>query len=66
MQDEDFKDGLKSLLKHMKKNFSCNGSISINDDKEKIISLQGDHKDKISQLLQSKFEYGKQDIIIHG
>ena len=50
----------------MKKKFSCNGSISINDDKEKIISLQGDHKDKISQLLQSKFEYGNQDIIIHG
>tara|TARA_Y100000389_G_C17455088_1_gene517588 strand:+ start:1087 stop:1239 length:153 start_codon:yes stop_codon:yes gene_type:complete len=50
----------------MKKNFSCNGSISVNDDKEKIISLQGDHKDKISQLLQSKFEYKENDIILHG
>ena len=50
----------------MKKKFSCNGSIGYNDNKDKIISLQGDHKDKISKLLQSKFEYKEDNIIIHG
>jgi len=45
---------LKTHLKNIKKNKGCNGSIKekeINDNKVKVILLQGNHKDYIFKYL---------------
>ena len=50
----------------MKKKFSCNGSLSKDDDDNPIISFQGDQKNNISKYLIEKHDFEEYDIIIHG
>lgn len=54
---------MKDLLKEMKKKFSCNGTY----EKEiKVLTLQGDSRYKIKELLIKNYGYREEDIIIHG
>jgi len=45
---------------------NCNGAISKNNKEEVIMILQGDHRQIISEKLQSKYQVKKSDIIMHG
>ena len=66
LKESDFEQGLKKMLKNMKKKFSCNGSLSKDDDDNPIISFQGDQKNNISKYLIEKHDFEEYDIIIHG
>jgi translation initiation factor 1 len=57
----------KKVLKVFKKDFACNGSIVQDEDSGMdIIQLQGDHRQKVSQLLIEGAVCKKDDIQIHG
>lgn len=57
----------KKVLKVFKKDFACNGSIVQDEDSGMdIIQLQGDHRQKVSQLLIDGAVCKKEDIQIHG
>jgi len=55
---------LKKLLKFMKKNFVCNGTIIKNNNK-KIINLSGDQRIKVKDFLIKYNIIDKNNIIIH-
>ena len=55
---------LKKLLKFMKKNFFCNGTIIKNNNK-KIINLSGDPSIKVKDFLVKYNIIDKNNIIIH-
>jgi translation initiation factor SUI1 len=63
LEEKDFEKGLKFILKKMKKNFSCNGSI---DKTTSTVQFQGDQRDNIKSYLIEKFDFSEEDIIIHG
>ena len=56
----------KKVLKKMRKKFSCNGSIEIDDDNNTIFKLQGDQRNNVRDYLITKMKYVKDNIIIHG
>ena len=47
---------MKSLLKLIKKKLCCNGAIKSNKELETIIQCQGDHRDKLKDLIMSKYK----------
>ena len=53
-------------LKKMKKIFSCNGNIVEDDEYEKVIQLQGDHRIATKTYLMEKLGYNVDNIKIHG
>ena len=64
-QDLDF----RRLLKALKKNFKCIGSLDIVEGTEKVLAirLSGDQRENIKNfLLQEKIILDENNIIIHG
>ena len=57
---------LKKLLKYIKKIFNCNGCIYITEEENKIIQLQGDHRDNIKKFLIKENIVSQDFIKVHG
>lgn len=58
---------LKKLLKYIKKQFNCNGSIiKIEEDNINIIQLQGDQRENIKNFLIKENIISEDFIKIHG
>ena len=61
-QDHDF----RKILRHTKKLFSCNGSISSDDDGLKVLQLQGDKRKDLRDFLITQDIVHKEGIKTHG
>jgi translation initiation factor 1 len=57
---------LKKIIKHLKKTFSCTGSIEKSEEFGEVIKLTGDQKKKIFDFLISEEICSKSDIILKG
>jgi translation initiation factor 1 len=57
---------LKKIIKHLKKSFSCTGSIEKSEEYGEVIKLTGDQKKKIFDFLISEEICSKSDIILKG
>ena len=58
---------LKKILKHMKKQFSCNGTIKTDPQNEEILQLSGDQRNLVkSFLLNQGIVSNTQQIKLHG
>ena len=57
---------LDKIMKFWRKDFHCSVSKFINEDKEKIIKLQGDKRELILQFLILENIISKTNIKIHG
>jgi len=57
---------LDKILKHLKKTFSCNGSISNDEKFGEVLKLTGDKKENVYKFLISEQIYKKECIIIKG
>jgi len=57
---------LKKILKVFKKEFSCNGTIIRSKEMGKIIQVQGDQRENISNFLKEENICMKESIKIHG
>jgi translation initiation factor 1 len=57
---------LKPILKTFKKSFSCNGSISKNDEYGKIIQMSGDQRDNVKKWLLKQSIVSEKEVIVHG
>ena len=57
---------LKRIVKYLKKNLKCNGSVISDKIYGEIIQLQGDHREEIKQFLIDTSICVKDQIIIHG
>jgi translation initiation factor 1 len=57
---------LDKIMKFWRKDFHCSVSKFINEDKEKIIKLQGDKRELILQFLILENIISKANIKIHG
>jgi len=55
----------KKILKHIKKTFSTNGAIMMDDDLP-VIKVQGDIRDKVAEFLVKMKVCEKEEITIHG
>lgn len=56
----------KRLLKIFKKDFACNGTLVEDEELGSVIQLQGDQRNKVSQLLMTEGGIDKGQIKIHG
>ena len=56
----------KRVLKVFKKEFACNGTIVDDEEMGEIIQLQGDHRQKVGQILIEEGIAKKDDLQIHG
>ena len=59
-------DQLKDVLKTMKKNFACNGTLVDSKEFGKVIQLQGDIREQAKELLINKYNIDEDNIITHG
>lgn len=59
------KEKLKSILKELKKQLSCNGSITQSDE-EIVMKFSGDHRDDIKEYLLNKLNIDETNITVHG
>lgn len=57
------KDFLESIAKEFRQSFKCSSTIK---KPENVILMQGDHRDKIKELLLKKGLVVEQNIKIHG
>lgn len=57
---------LKKILKVLKKDFACNGSIVKDTSLGEVIQLQGDQRVKVSEFLTAQLQLPKKKIKIHG
>lgn len=57
---------LKNVLKVFKKDFACNGNIVDDEELGEVIQLQGDHRQKVAEVLVAEGVCKKDDIHIHG
>jgi translation initiation factor 1 len=57
---------LKAILKTFKKSFSCNGTISNNEEYGKIIQMSGDQRENVKKWLLQESVASEKDIILHG
>ena len=57
---------LKSILRTFKKSFSCNGSISKNDEYGKIIQMSGDQRDNVKKWIIKQSIASEKEVIVHG
>jgi translation initiation factor SUI1 len=65
--DEDL--DLRRIMKHMKKVFNTNGSITEDDEMGEIIQLQGDQRQNVKEWLLAQEVVTQQElerIVIHG
>ena len=56
----------KRILKALKKDFACNGTIVKDEEMGEVIQLQGDQRVKVSEFLTSELSIQKKSIKIHG
>lgn len=56
----------KRVLKVFKKEFACNGTIVEDEEMGEVIQLQGDHRQKVGQILIEEGIVKKDDLQIHG
>lgn len=56
----------KKILKHIKKEFACNGKVVTNEKFGNVIQLQGDQRYKAKDFLQEMGICKENDIKIHG
>ena len=57
---------LKKIIKHLKKTFSCTGSIEKSEECGEVIKLTGHQKKKVFDFLISEEICSKSDIILKG
>jgi translation initiation factor 1 len=57
---------LKKILKHTKKLFSCNGSISNDDNGLKVLQLQGDKRKELCDFFVTQDIVHEEGIKMHG
>ncbi|KEI39505.1 uncharacterized protein L969DRAFT_17428 [Mixia osmundae IAM 14324] len=62
---DEKKFSLKNILKHFKKEYSCNGTLIEDDDLGRVIQLQGDHRAKVAPFLL-ELGISKESIKLHG
>ena len=55
---------LKDFLKYLKKKLSCNGSID--KQTKTTLIIQGDHREKIIDILSENYFINKDQIVIQG
>ena len=57
----------KRLLKFMKKNLNCNGTVAKHDELGYIIQLQGDHREKVFNMLKLlELVSSREELVVHG
>lgn len=56
----------KKVLKALKKDFCCNGTVVEDEELGKVIQLQGDQRKNVSQFLAEQGLVKKEGIKIHG
>lgn len=56
----------KRILKALKKDFACNGTIVKDLEMGEVIQLQGDQRLKVSEFLTTQLPIQKKSIKIHG
>jgi len=56
----------KRILRALKKDFACNGTIVKDDEMGEVIQLQGDQRKQVSEFLQTQLQLKKSSIKIHG
>jgi len=56
----------KRILRALKKDFACNGTIVKDDELGEVIQLQGDQRVKVMEFLSSQLNILKKNIKIHG
>ena len=56
---------LKKILKYAKKAFSCNGSIT-EDDNGRVMQLQGDKRKDVQNFFVIENIFDKDEIKVHG
>ncbi|BFZ64573.1 Eukaryotic translation initiation factor eIF-1 [Saitoella coloradoensis] len=56
----------KRILKALKKDFACNGSIVKDEEHGEVIQLQGDQRVKVMEFLTGQLGLQKKSIKIHG
>ncbi|KAK6496338.1 Eukaryotic translation initiation factor eIF-1 [Arthrobotrys musiformis] len=56
----------KRVLKFAKKEFATNGSIVDDPELGEVIQLQGDQRQKISELMVNSMDINRNNIKIHG
>lgn len=56
----------KRVLKVFKKEFACNGNIVEDEESGEVIQLQGDHRQKVAQILIEENICKKEDLQVHG
>lgn len=59
---------LKKILKVIKKDFACNGTIVVDSEMGEVIQLQGDQRKGVQEFLTSKegLELDAKTIKVHG
>ncbi len=65
----DFAEDLdtRRICAHMRKLFSCNGTVSKDNNGVDMIRLQGDHREKVRDwLIQEKIMPSPEMIVVHG
>lgn len=57
---------LKKILKALKKTYSTNGTILVDDELGEIIQVQGDQRKNVYEFLVKCNILGKNDVKVHG
>ncbi|OIR57600.1 MAG: translation initiation factor eIF1 [Amphiamblys sp. WSBS2006] len=56
----------KKILKAMKKEFGCNGTVVSDEDLGEVIQLQGDQRQSVSDFLVAMKLFSQEEIQMHG
>ena len=65
--EEQWQPNPQQILKYLRKTLATNGTLLKSDNgSDKILQLQGDHRQKVSDFLISNQLYGPDQIKIHG
>lgn len=57
---------LKKITKALKKNFKCNGNVTMDTESGHILQLQGDHRTNIRDFFVDQEVCHEDQIVIHG
>ncbi|KAK9480047.1 translation initiation factor SUI1 [Lipomyces japonicus] len=56
----------KRILRALKKDFACNGTLVKDEELGEVIQLQGDQRVKVMEFLSTQLNILKKNIKIHG
>ncbi|QSL64234.1 hypothetical protein MERGE_000389 [Pneumocystis wakefieldiae] len=56
----------KRILRALKKDFACNGTIVKDDEMGEVIQLQGDQRAKVMEFITSQLPIQKKSVKVHG